>query len=533
MKKLLLTLVMMILFIGRAYADVMDVKWGVDNKGVLRLVVDLSESSNYDVEIENNVLKITMETPYSAGEKIDTIRSDYADSLHVKTTGNKTVVRVPLKQELTKEDLRIFTLKQDPVTNRPVRIVLDVAKRTPTVVVPKQETKPVVQAPVVSSVPQIRVGSSPSPVKPAPSVAVSSNPSVSQQTAAVSSQPLKIAAKPPMATAEQPRVTVGSQNAIQPSVTGSSSSKVMVGNSPTNKVAAQAQATQKGKDAVAEILGRASSSQQVQQEASKQEVSKSSVMHTENAPIITDSAPVNTGKTEVMPSAPSATTSIPSVVVVKPNQSVASVSEKKVEFEKNKNGEYRTKGGIKGKIITIDPGHGGSDPGAVSKKGTYEKTITLSMAKKLKADLVAMGAKVYLTRSTDIDVAGKNADDEAELQARVNIAEKNGSDLFISLHINASVNKKASGISTYYYPKTSYDNKLAKCIHKQLTSNFRLTDMGIREANFYVTKRCYMPAVLMELGFITNAKEEKTISGNWFQNKSMGLIADGIKDYFR
>ena len=77
----------------------------------------------------------------------------------------------------------------------------------------------------------------------------------------------------------------------------------------------------------------------------------------------------------------------------------AEPQEKIKSTKKNKKGEYRTKGGIKGKIITIDPGHGGSDPGAVSDKGTYEKTITLAMAKKLKADLEKMGAVVYLTRS--------------------------------------------------------------------------------------------------------------------------------------
>lgn len=524
MKKFFVALILALLP-NIVFASVTDVKWGEDANKVLRLVFDLTEPADFDFAIANQTLTITVEASFEQAEKTDAVRSEYAKSMYVHASGTKTVLRLPLTQELTKEDVKTFTLKQDPVTKRPSRIVFDIKK--PGLAAEKLKTAD--SAPVqVSSTPVI--ASAPS----SPPAEVSSATASTTSVAVTSGTPTPKSESTPVVTVRPSKPT-----AIAPvsSVTDGTS---VVGSSPVNKSATQAKAADRAREQVAEILNRAKG--------------------VKSAPVITDSGPVNTGKTEIKQAVTKvaekavekavekATTKVAEKVAEKKVSSSGSTASKPVvqiissakkatkpkakEEVKSKSG-YRTKGGIKGKIITIDPGHGGSDPGAVSKKGTYEKTITLSMAKKLKEDLEKMGAKVYLTRSTDVDVAGKNADDEEELQARVNIAEKYDSDLFISLHINSSVNSKASGISTYYYPKTNYDNTLAKCIHKQLTSNFKLTDMGIREANFYVTKRCSMPAVLMELGFISNKKEEKTISGNWFQNKAMGLIADGIKDYFK
>ena len=156
------------------------------------------------------------------------------------------------------------------------------------------------------------------------------------------------------------------------------------------------------------------------------------------------------------------------------------------------NGKFRTSGGLSGKIITLDAGHGGSDPGAIGSDGTKEKNITLAITKAVKELLEKKGAKVYMTRTTDVDVYGPNASDADELQARVNVGEKYNSDLFVSLHINSSVNKNVGGFSTYYYPKTSNDLRIAKSIQDQLTANFGVDDLGVRQANFYVIKRISM-----------------------------------------
>ena len=194
--------------------------------------------------------------------------------------------------------------------------------------------------------------------------------------------------------------------------------------------------------------------------------------------------------------------------------------------------KFRTGDGIKGKIITLDPGHGGSDPGAIGASGLKEKQITLEISMRVKELLEKEGAKVFLTRTTDKDVYAPNASDRAELQARVNVAEKNNSDLFISLHINSSVNKNVGGFSSYYYPKTDYDLKIAQAIQNKFAKNFGVDNLGVRQANFYVVKRCSMPATLLEMCFISNPKEEKLMKGKWFQKKTARLIVEGVKDYF-
>ncbi len=189
-------------------------------------------------------------------------------------------------------------------------------------------------------------------------------------------------------------------------------------------------------------------------------------------------------------------------------------------------------GGIKGKMITLDPGHGGTDPGAIGKQGTKEKDITLKLAMKVRDYLLDKGAQVSMSRTNDKDVYGPDATDAQELQARVDVAQTNDADLFVSIHCNASTNPNVGGISSYFFPKTDYDKIAAAAIQDDLTKKFALDDLGVRQANFYVNKRSSMPTVLIETAFISNQKEEKLLRSNWFQNKMAKAIADGIEDYF-
>ena len=126
--------------------------------------------------------------------------------------------------------------------------------------------------------------------------------------------------------------------------------------------------------------------------------------------------------------------------------------------------DYRTSGGIAGKVITIDPGHGGSDPGAIGPNGTMEKDITLAISKKLKAALEAKGAKVNMTRTTDVDVYGPNASGPDELQARVDVGTANKSDIFVSVHINSFSNPNVGVFPHTTMIKTQYDTRLASRI---------------------------------------------------------------------
>ena len=410
MRRLYLLVLMLCCLLVSAVANaaqVTDVKWGVDKDNMLRFVVDLTDAAPYKVEVTDKLMTITVEAPLQNGAaKNSKTSSNVAGVMKVEPAGEKTLIKIPLSRKLEANEYKSFTLRKDPDTKRPARIVMDITaeKRVAT---------------------------------------VGNKPTTNTRK------------KPPEAS-----VTLKG-NVAAPSVS------VAIGggsvDSPKDKKALEKERKRKEKE---------------EKKKAKERKKKG-------------------------------------IQVTKPP------------------GTFLTDGGIEGKIITIDPGHGGSDPGAVGNKGTLEKNITLEISKRLKEFLQEKGAIVYMTRTTDREVAGPGASDVDELQARINVAEKHNSDLFISVHINSSVNKKVGGFSTYYYPKTKFDGKIAKSIQDNLTANYGRDNLGLREANFYVIKRCSMPATLLELCFISNKKEEKLMAGNWFQTKTANLIAEGIENYFK
>ena len=188
--------------------------------------------------------------------------------------------------------------------------------------------------------------------------------------------------------------------------------------------------------------------------------------------------------------------------------------------------------GLKDKVIVLDPGHGGSDPGAIGANKTMEKTITLAVAQRLKPLLEKAGAKVFLTRNDDRDVFGSNASAVDELSARTTVANTNKADIFVSIHINSFTNPIAGGIATYYYQKTPYDALLAGNIQGAIAVASGLQNRGSNAANFYVVKRTIMPAVLTELGFISNPDEEKLMNTANFQQKMAQSIYLGLDNFF-
>lgn len=193
---------------------------------------------------------------------------------------------------------------------------------------------------------------------------------------------------------------------------------------------------------------------------------------------------------------------------------------------------YKFTSGLKGKKIAIDPGHGGSDPGAIGPGGTTEKTVTLAVAQKLEALLQKAGAKVIMTRRTDSDVYGVNASAVDELKARTTVGTVNKADVFISIHADAFSNPTAGGTSTFYYRKSMYDVMLAQNIQTSIVQAGNLTDRRANPANFYVIKRSLMPAALVELAFITNPNEEKLLNSPQFQQKMAQGIYQGLENFF-
>lgn len=186
---------------------------------------------------------------------------------------------------------------------------------------------------------------------------------------------------------------------------------------------------------------------------------------------------------------------------------------------------------ITDKVVVLDAGHGGSDKGAVGPNGVSEKSVTLAVALKTEKLLTESGAKVVMTRKTDIDVASPQASDAQELQARVNKIPPNA-DIFISIHCNAFTNPATNGMETFYFSGSAASKKLAGLLNEELLKYGERLNRGVKSANFYVLKRSRCPSSLIELAFVTNPAEEKLLADDDYQNKLAQAIASAVNRYF-
>lgn len=173
------------------------------------------------------------------------------------------------------------------------------------------------------------------------------------------------------------------------------------------------------------------------------------------------------------------------------------------------------------RIIVIDPGHGGSDTGAL-KAGIAEKDINLDIAKKVASILTNKGTHVELTRWGDATVS---------LQERVELANAKKTDIFVSIHINSSVKPEVHGIETHYYTESGYE--VAKILHKSIMSKVSGVDRGLFKSRFYVINHTAAPSVLLELGFLSNDNERNSLLTEDRKQKSAEAIADGIIDFLK
>ena len=189
---------------------------------------------------------------------------------------------------------------------------------------------------------------------------------------------------------------------------------------------------------------------------------------------------------------------------------------------------------LAGLTIVVDPGHGGPDTGAIAESGTYEKTNNLAIGLDLAALLRSAGAKVILTRSTDISPATGTYSELSDLQARTEIANDANADLFICLHNDAFSNSAAAGTTSYYSsdsPVSTQSQALATSIQSELVKAVSLPSRGVKDANFYVIKYTTMPSVLVEVGFITNPGEAELLESPEFQEKAAVGVYNGILKY--
>ncbi|MFC6274723.1 N-acetylmuramoyl-L-alanine amidase [Levilactobacillus tangyuanensis] len=174
--------------------------------------------------------------------------------------------------------------------------------------------------------------------------------------------------------------------------------------------------------------------------------------------------------------------------------------------------------------IVIDPGHGGSDSGALSIDQKHdEKTYTLAMAQKVAADLRARGAHVIMTRSSDTTVS---------LADRPALANTDQADAFISFHFDSSPSSNlASGTTTYYYHRQS-SYKLAQAVNQQM-NDLPLTNRGIKYGNFEVIRDNSRPSLLLEMGYINTKKDFTQISSSHYQQQVATRVVTGLSNYFK
>lgn len=175
---------------------------------------------------------------------------------------------------------------------------------------------------------------------------------------------------------------------------------------------------------------------------------------------------------------------------------------------------------LSGYTICIDAGHGGKDPGAVGY--VVEKDVNLAIALKVAKVLEMDGANVVLTRDGDYFVT---------LSGRVQMANSNNCDIFISIHANSGPSS-ASGFEVYHYYGSYWGNVLATYVDQEIAKLITLKNRGVKEAGFYVLRYTRMPAILIETGFVTNSYDASVISDESYQWRYAYAILHGIQRYF-
>ena len=174
-------------------------------------------------------------------------------------------------------------------------------------------------------------------------------------------------------------------------------------------------------------------------------------------------------------------------------------------------------------VITLDAGHGGSDPGAIGKR-SHEADINLFISQLVGKLLTEQGQKVIQTRTSNITLT---------LSQRADISNRNDCDAFISIHCNAAANSNAHGTETYSFPNSKNGEKLSELVQTELIKSTKLADRGTKEAMFGVLRMTRSIAILVESAFISNVAEENLLMQNDFRMKIAESIVKGLFKYFK
>jgi len=192
---------------------------------------------------------------------------------------------------------------------------------------------------------------------------------------------------------------------------------------------------------------------------------------------------------------------------------------------------------VANRVIVVDPGHGGIDPGAVGYNGVKEKDIVLQVGKRLQKLLNQAGARVIMTRNSDTDFGTPGSGSlltrkREDLSKRVQLANKNKADLYLSIHVNAIPSSRWRGAQTFYQRNRTESKQLAEAIQSEMVRILGNTRRVAKPEDFFTTRNTKMTSVIIEIGFISNPAEAKLLTDPAYQRKLVYAIYSGLVKYY-
>ena len=186
---------------------------------------------------------------------------------------------------------------------------------------------------------------------------------------------------------------------------------------------------------------------------------------------------------------------------------------------------------VENKVVIIDAGHGGFDPGKTGKNGDNEKNINLKISSYLQQYLEQSGAVVIVTRNADNALGDSKREDMSE---RRRISNESDGDILISIHQNAFTSGQPSGAQVFYFKTSDEGKRLAEHIQQSLIDTLDKNNKRQAKANsdYYVLKTTEIPSAIVECGFLSNPEEEAKLNTDEYQQQTAWAIYKGIVNYF-
>lgn len=190
-----------------------------------------------------------------------------------------------------------------------------------------------------------------------------------------------------------------------------------------------------------------------------------------------------------------------------------------------------------GPLVVIDPGHGGVDPGAVNEAGgVLEKTVNIEISRRLARILESQGLRVRMTRQDDSlrPHPGNRGHVRRDLglDERVALANRLEADLFISVHANGFWDRRCAGVEIFYCPGSTESRRLAGHFHKAVSADHTSPPCKVRPCGYFVLRQTAMPAVVVEVGYISNPREARLLSQPAYQERLAQTFARAVNSYF-